>query len=340
MSVSRLLVVALVVVLAVAGCSDDPSTVASSTTTTGKTTSTTVATTTTVPPTTATTQPPVPWAPVPTSGDAKALVTPTGVVVPVLGRNGDAWVVRTPCAGEQTVSGGTPLYGANVVIDPGHGGTREPGAAGPTGLREVDVNFDVAQRLQKALEAKGARVVLTRTADYEETLATRAEIATKLQPQVFVSIHHNAEPDEPRSAPGTETYYQIASTQSKRLAGIIYREVTAALSAYHIGWVGDRDAGAKYRPGKDGGDYYGILRRTAGIPAMLAELAFITNPPEEKLLATPAFRQVEADAVARGIVEFISNPNDPGAGFVTPYPRTEPAGGGGGAGGCVPTPLG
>lgn len=339
MSAFRFIAAGLVVTL-VAGCGGGKEAATTTTRRRPATTTTTVAGTTTVPPATTTTQPPVPWAAVPTSGDAKALVTRAGVVVPVLGRSGEAWVVRTPCATETTVAGGTPLYGANVVIDPGHGGPREPGAAGPTGLREVDVNLDVAQRVQKDLEARGAKVVLTRAADYEETLATRAEIATKLQPQVFISIHHNAEPDGPRSAPGTETYYQIASSQSKRLAGIVYREVTGALAGYHISWAGDRDAGAKYRPGSDGGDYYGILRRSAGIPAMLAELAFITNPPEEKLLATPEFRQVEADAVARGIVEFVSNPNDPGAGFVTPYPRTEPAGGGGGAGGCVPTPLG
>ena len=69
-----------------------------------------------------------------------------------------------------------------------------------------------------------------------------------------------------------------------------------------MAWVADTDAGAKYRPANDGGDYYGILRRTRGVPAVLSEAAFITNPPEEALLATPEVQPVEGEAIARAIV--------------------------------------
>jgi hypothetical protein len=103
--------------------------------------------------------------------------------------------------------------------------------------------------------------------------------------------------------------------------------------------VADTDAGAKYRLAKDGGDYYGVLRRTAALPAVLSEAAFLSNPPEEALLRTPAFQAVEAEALTRAVARFVDT-DDPGSGFVTPYPRTAPAGPGGGAEGCVDPPLG
>ena len=205
------------------------------------------------------------------------------------------------------------------MIDPGHGGN-EPGAVGPTGLIEKDVNFAVAQDVKQLLEAEGAKVVLTRTADYNTTIKTRAEIAVALHPQVFLSIHHNAEPDGPSDVPGNETYYQIANADSKRLAGLLWEEITAAFTPHKIAWAADTDHGAKYRPSSAGGDYYGILRRGAGITTVLSEAAFISNPPEEQLLADPAFLHVEAVALAKGITRFLATP-DPGSGFVTPLPE-------------------
>jgi N-acetylmuramoyl-L-alanine amidase len=266
------------------------------------------------------------------------VVTPNGVVVAVRrAAGGGAYVATSPCGNEVTVTG-TPISGANVVLDPGHGGD-ETGAVGPGGTQEKAVNLAVAQDVRRQLEALGAKVVLTRTADYRVTLASRAAIANALHPQLFLSIHHNAEPDGPRrQGPGSETYFQVRSPASKRLAGLVYEEVVRAFSAYPVAWAGDTDAGAKYRLAKDGGDYYGVLRRTAAEPAVLSEAAFLTNPPEEALLRTPAFQAVEAEALARAIVRFVTTA-DPGSGFVTPYARTQPAGPGGGPKGCVDPPL-
>jgi N-acetylmuramoyl-L-alanine amidase len=318
--------------LAVELTGDDP--VASPLVTT--TTTTTPPTTTTTGPTT-TTEPPIAWAPVP-AGPPKAVVTPNGVVLAVLRANADGtFVARAPCGGEVTVTG-TPLAGANVVLDPGHGG-EEPGAVGPAGTTEKAVNLAIAQETERRLEALGATVVLTRTADYRISLLSRAAIATSLQPQLFVSIHHNAAPDGPRAGPGAETYFQIASPESKRASGLIYEELVRAFGTYDIAWVADTDAGAKYRPRAGGGDYYGILHRTAGVPAVLSEAAFLSNPPEEQLLADPAFQAVEAEALTTAIVRYITT-EDPGSGFVEPYPRTEPAGPGGGTTGCVDPPMG
>ena len=80
------------------------------------------------------------------------------------------------------------------------------------------------------------------------------------------------------------------------------------------------------------------MRRGAGIPTVLSEAAFISNPPEEQLLRDPAFLHVEATALAKAVTRFVSS-QDAGSGFVTPYPRTEPAGGGGGPEGCTDPTL-
>jgi N-acetylmuramoyl-L-alanine amidase len=252
--------------------------------------------------------------------------------------------VLTPCENHLwvKVAEGNIVQTADIVIDAGHGGP-EPGAVGPGGLTERELNLAVAQMTVEALAADGVTAVLARTGDYRQTLASRVAVATALHPKAFVSIHHNAAPDGPRPGPGTETYYQIGkdvpplrSAASKRLAGLIYEEVVRALSVYSADWVADRDAGAKYRLGDTGNDYYGILRRSAenGVVASLAELAFVSNPSEEALLKREDVRRAEAAAVARGIVRFLRT-EDPGSGFVVPYPRTEPAGGGGGTSGCV-----
>jgi len=279
----------------------------------------------------------VPWPAVP-GGPAKAVVTANAVVLAVV-RPGDAGthVARSPCGNEVTVSG-TPLTGATVVLDPGHGGN-ESGAVGPAGTTEKSVNLAIAQEAERRLEALGATVVLTRTGDYRVTLASRAAIATALAPVLFLSIHHNAEPDGPRAGPGAETYFQIGKPESQRAAGLVYEELVRAFTPHAISWAADTDAGAKYRPASDGGDYYGILRRSAAVPAVLSEAAFISNAPEEALLADPAFQAVEAEAFTRAVVRFVAT-QDPGSGFVVPYPRTTPAGPGGGPEGCVDPPLG
>ncbi len=171
------------------------------------------------------------------------------------------------------------------------------------------------------------------------SFATRSAIAVALHPALFLSIHHNAAPDEHRRTPGAETYRQIASADSKRASGLVYEELRAAFSRYDVDWAADRDAGAKYRLRADGTDYYGILHGAEGVPTVLSEAAFLTNAPEEALLVDPRFQAVEAAAFTRAIVRYVTT-SDAGSGFVEPYPRTTPAGSGGGASGCVDPPLG
>ncbi|MBA3302386.1 MAG: N-acetylmuramoyl-L-alanine amidase, partial [Acidimicrobiia bacterium] len=200
---------------------------------------------------------------------------------------------------------------------------------------EKDLNLAVVSDLRHLLEARGATVVLTRTADYRITLATRAELVRGLAPLAFVSVHHNADADGPSDRPGTETYHQISSPTSKRLAGLLHEELLAAFAPFDgVSWQADADAGAKYRRNRRGEDFYGILRDTPGVPAVLAEALFLSNPAEAELLGRPQVQHTEARALDRAVTRFLTTA-EPGSGFVEPYPRSGPAGPGGGSQGCV-----
>jgi N-acetylmuramoyl-L-alanine amidase len=289
------------------------------------------------PPATEAPAPPPTEAPVPVQ--PAALVTPTGIIVPVVGPAEGGWTVMTPCFVEAVVTGGTPLTAATVVLDPGHGG-KETGSVGANGLVERDVNDLVTAHAHRALEQAGVSVVLTRSSDYRVSIPTRAAIANALQPRAFVSIHHNGGHDGPLDRPGTEVYHQVADPESRRLAGLVQEEVVATFSRYEgIFWHGNVDAGAKVRLNDEGGDYYGILRRSVGIPTVISEGLFLSaSLAEAELLARPDVQQAHGEAIARAIVRFLTT-EAPGSGFVEPIVRETPAGGGGGTSDCVDPPL-
>ncbi len=267
------------------------------------------------------------------------VVTATGVVAPVVSINVDGTVaIRTPCERVANVRRVTPVGPVDVLIDPGHGGN-EPGAIGANGLAERAVNLSVSNHAVAALNAAGIKTLLTRTGDYRVTLTQRSNIAHAVNPRAFVSVHHNGDSDGPRDGPGTEVFFQHRSPDSRRLAGLIYEEVVAALSQFQgVPWQADTDAGAKPRLNSSGGDYYAMLRQPAPVVSVLAELLFMSNPPEAQLVARPDVQLAEGNAVARGVDRFLTT-SDPGSGYVEPYARTQPAGGGGGRTGCVDPPL-
>jgi N-acetylmuramoyl-L-alanine amidase len=206
---------------------------------------------------------------------------------------------------------------ATIVVDPGHGGL-DPGAVGKGGLREKTLNLDIAGRMQSLL--RPARVFLTRHSDYTVALGYRTAIAFAVGAHMFVSVHHNASPDGPSEHPGTETYYQLKSKASKRLAGLTFEEVRRTLERFPVSWVSQDDAGAKYRMNQDGIDYYFVLRHSK-VPAVLVEGAFISNPPEEALLRREDVKNGLSRALTRAIDRYVTT-DDPGSGFITkPLPR-------------------
>ena len=291
---------------------------------------------TTSPATTSTTVPSA-FPALPIRVDAPAIRTGSGFVLPVTGGGPGAWEVLTPCAGTAVVDG-LPVRGAHVVLDPGHGGS-EPGAVGPSGLTEKELNLDIAARVAHRLRAEGAAVVVTRPGDHRVTLQTRAAIATSLEPLAFVSIHHNAAPLTNGPMPGSELYHQIADPDSKRLAGLLWEEFQAAFAPFGSDWAVGDDPGARARQSAStGDDFYGVLRRSQGVPAVLTEAAFLSDPDEDALLRTDEFRDAEAAAIAQAILRLVAT-EDPGSGFVATKVSDAPAGGGGGTAGCEDPPL-
>ena len=276
--------------------------------------------------------------PIEDHGEVRAVRTPVGLVLPVLGGEPGAWQVLSPC-GTAAPASGESVLGAHVVLDPGHGGD-EPGAVGPSGLTEAELNLDVARRVRALLQAEGATVVLTRDADIRLTLHTRAAIARTLSPLAFLSIHHNAGEIGATTTPGSELYHQLADPESKRLAGLLWEELQAHLGPFGTDWArGDQPGARARRSVKTGDDFYGILRNAQGIPTVLVEATYLSNPAENELLLTEEFRDAEARAITDAILRLVRT-QDPGSGFVPTKEAPTPAGGGGGSSGCVDPPLG
>jgi N-acetylmuramoyl-L-alanine amidase len=280
----------------------------------------------------ATVRPLIPWLapPAPNAIAHGVLVTPTGVVAPILASDrGGAWV-RTPCFRLAWVKRGTRIDAADIVLDPGHGGP-ELGAVAPTGLEEKVPNLAIAQRVAVGLERDGQRVVTTRTGDaYYLTIRTRSEIVRALNPRLVLSIHHNAAGPPPRKGkPGTEVFHQRDSEPSRVLADHLAATIVDAFSRYDIAWSYEEGrAGAQVRISEDTGlDYYGILRYDGTIPTVITEAAFLSNPAEAELLATDAFRQTEADAIVAGVRAYLrdADPAPIAPPAFEPFPAGPPA---------------
>lgn len=186
--------------------------------------------------------------------------------------------IRRPPA----VSARAPLRGRTIAVDPGH---PPAGATGPTGLREAVANLAVALELRRQLEARGARVIMTRTTDTAIGLYERTVQAESASADLLVSIHNNAFPDgvNPWENNGTSTYY--FHPRSVGLAVAVQRALVAGLGLRDLG-IGRGDL---------------ALARPTWMPAVLTEGAFLMIPEQEQALRTPGFQRAYAAAVVRGI---------------------------------------
>lgn len=177
-----------------------------------------------------------------------------------------------------------------IFIDPGHGGN-DPGSVNENlGLTEAFVNLDTAKRLQSILNARGYETKMSRTTDTFVGLRERANMANEWGANYFISVHANSV-DNP-NANGTETLYYKNNTPGEALANEIQENLILQTNL--------ADRGIKPRPN------LAVLRLT-NMPAVMAELAFISNPTEAALLATPEFRQKFAQGIADGLINFINN---------------------------------
>ncbi len=269
-----------------------------------------------------------------------------GLVLPRVGGTAAAPNVLTPCGRRTTLraadlttippSNGAVLPKAArdvlVVLDPGHGG-QQRGTQAPDRTPEKLRNLEIAREVQRALDGRVGRVVLTRDRDLQATLPFRVALVDALRADVAISVHLNAEPDiKTGTTPGMETYASLAEPTGRRLAGVLYEHQRRYLDTLGGPWARDRDAGAKYRRGRDGRDYYGLLRR-AHRPFSISESMFLSEPREAALVARADVRRGLGRAIANGIVAFTTT-REPGSGWVTPYARAADPGGGG-APSCV-----
>jgi len=218
-----------------------------------------------------------------------------------------------------------------IIIDPGHGGM-ESGAKGKFGTLEKDITLDIAKKLKTIVEKNLAfNVVLTRDKDVEVALDSRAAIANNNRAFLFISIHANS--SFRKKAHGSETFFlslNATDEEARRLAYLennsevfggdinpeetddiqmilwdmaqaAYLKQSSELAEYIQqelnSLLGTRNRGVKQAPFK-------VLTGVA-CPAVLVEVAFISNPEEERKLLSVQFQNNVAQALYRGLIRFI-----------------------------------
>ena len=191
----------------------------------------------------------------------------------------------------------TGLKGRKITIDPGHGGS-DSGAIGPTGIMEKSITLRIANELKRLLVQEGATVYMTRTTDKEvsskgalatdiEELQARCDVANRRNADIFISIHMDSFTS--RDAKGTTGYYYTkGSAASKKLADRVRQGVVDQI-------------GTPSRGTKDAGFY--VVKHT-DMPATLVEVAFVSNPEEEKLLDSEDGIKKAAQGIADGIADY------------------------------------
>ncbi|HZS10803.1 MAG TPA: N-acetylmuramoyl-L-alanine amidase [Nitrospirales bacterium] len=216
-----------------------------------------------------------------------------------------------------------------IVIDAGHGG-KDPGAVGRTGLAEKDITLQVALSVRDMIMRHlGKRVLMTRDHDVFVELEDRAQFANKHGADLFVSIHVNSHPQ--RTTKGIEVYHFGEASDPRAMAvaarengtpmdgaGVGVQYLLADLltdkkieSSLELAWTTKKamlsyldttydvvDHGVKTAP------FY-VLRYTA-MPSILAEIAFITNPTEERLMQSDMFLHRIAEALYQGIKAYVT----------------------------------
>jgi N-acetylmuramoyl-L-alanine amidase len=221
-----------------------------------------------------------------------------------------------------------------VAIDPGHGG-EDPGAIGPTGLREKDVVLAVALQLRDRINSvPGMRAMLTRDADFFVPLHERVRKARRVQADLFVSIHADAfftpqargasvfalsangatsaaarwMANKENAADAVGGLNTIAVKDSQVLRAMLDMSTAAQIKdSLQIGReVLDRigKVGALHKRSVEQAGF--AVLKAPDIPSILVETAFISNPDEEALLRDPAYQQRLVEALHTGIRRYFA----------------------------------
>jgi len=176
-----------------------------------------------------------------------------------------------------------------IIIDPGHGGD-DPGTIGIGGFREKDLVLPISLDVAEILRKQEIDVVMTRDTDNFISLQGRTDLANDIDADLFVSIHANAINLSRPDVNGLETYYYKSG---RRLAEVIHWSI---LNGVEIDNRGIRRA-----------RFY-VLRHST-MPAVLVEVGFLTGEVDAARLKDPDHRRRMAEAIARGIVEYIRQNN-------------------------------
>ena len=215
-----------------------------------------------------------------------------------------------------------------IVIDPGHGGPK-PGTIGKSGLQEKTVNLDIALALQKLLREKaGLDAILTRESDVDVPLETRTVIANQKRADLFVSIHSNAHRDRKRG--GVETFFLNISPDPSVIALAAAENATSSKSIGDMKSVllkivqnskiqESRDLAEKIQKnlvkslsadlpaikdlGVKGGPFWVLIG--GEMPSVLVEVSHLSNAKEEAKLKTKKYRELAAQGIYNGIMEYI-----------------------------------
>ena len=264
--------------------------------------------------------------------DEGSVVTPSGIVLPVIDTRSNSWLVMTPCTNhaELNFSDGTLISQVDIVIDPGHGGS-ESGASAH-GLVEKHLNLDVSRRVEAMLEAQGYTVLTTRYADYRLPLRTRGAVAQSVGAKAFVSIHHNGGATAYRGHPGTMTLYESAFPEARRLGMLLWEEMYNEAKRHPTSWVSSGLTGASTALTPGGSDFFGVHRHTPGIPSVITEWGYLTNSYEAAQLKTSTIKDAEARSIVRALTRFLES-SDTGSGNIGSWVRSGSTGTGG-TGGC------
>ncbi|HET8897454.1 MAG TPA: N-acetylmuramoyl-L-alanine amidase [Rhodanobacteraceae bacterium] len=229
-----------------------------------------------------------------------------------------------------------------VAIDAGHGGV-DPGAHGPRGTLEKNVTLSVARDLAKAINAEpGMQAVLTRSSDSFIPLKRRYQIARQHNADLFISIHADAFRD--RDARGSSVWVLSPRGKTSEAArwladgenradlvgGVSLDDKDDTLAAVlldlsqgatmQISSAVARNvlqALAKLGPTHRGHVEHAnfVVLRSPDVPSILVETAFISNPTEEKQLASPAHRKRLAGAILDGVRDYFDAAPPPGTWF-------------------------
>ncbi|MEN3033971.1 MAG: N-acetylmuramoyl-L-alanine amidase [Aquificaceae bacterium] len=219
-----------------------------------------------------------------------------------------------------------------IVIDPGHGG-HDPGAMGVNGLKEKDLVLDIAKKLAELLKKDGRfKVVLTRESDVFIPLEERSRIALRNRADLFISIHADAAPDRSPYARGSTLFAISSEAAMRKKRQIVNSDSYASLVLGNASFsvparlaLADLAIDVTLYEGYNFAKltantvrkrlsrevhFRGIKRagfavlKTPGIPSVLVEVGFITNPMEATLMAQEEFQDEFAKALYHSVVQY------------------------------------